>query len=418
MTTTVSNRPAVSRYRWMICGLLFFATVIAYLDRGVLAYLEKTLEGIIGFDRAQYSNMTAAFSAAYALGMLFAGRITDRVGTRLGFSVAVVLWSLAAMAQGAASTPVAFGVGMFFLGLGEAANFPACIKTVAEWFPKMERALATAIFNSGANIGNIVAPALVPAFVAMFGWRGSFVAAGALGFVWLFFWLLMYRKPEDHPKVSERELEIIQSDPPERIKPVSWGSLFTVKETWAFAFAKFLTDPIWWFYVFWLPPFLQGTFHLSLAGARIPLIIAYATSCVGGVAGGWISSTMLKRGASLNVARKTAMAICGAAVVPVCFVPFSHSLWLVVALLSLATAGHQGWSANVFTLASDMFPRAAVASVVGIGGMIGAAGNVLFQYMAGRVSYLILFSTAATAYMVALLIVHLLAPKLASAELK
>jgi len=422
MNPTVAARPAMSRFRWTVCALLFFATVIAYVDRGVLAYLETTLEGIIGFNKQQYSYMTAAFQAAYAIGLVSAGRLTDRLGTRKGFAIAIAIWSVAAMLPAAATSALTFGVAMFLLGLGEAANFPACIKTVAEWFPKRERALATGLFNSGANIGAIVVPAVVPFLYLALGWRGAFIATGALGFVWLVFWLLLYDKPESHPRVSKAELAFVRSDPAEKTAGVPWLRIIPLRETWAFALAKFASDPIWWFYLFWLAPYLQETFHLDIKQNRLPVIVAYSLSCVGSVAGGWLSGFLLKRGLSLNVARKTALLICALAVLPVFYAPFSHNLWLVVGLVGLAMAAHQGWSANLFTLPSDLFPRAAVASVVGFGGMVGSTGGVLMQLFAGRIvqathSYLPLFLMAGSAYIVGIGVVQLLSPRLAPARL-
>jgi MFS transporter, ACS family, aldohexuronate transporter len=411
MTPAIA-RPAASRVRWTICGLLFAATVIAYVDRGVLAYLEKTLEGIIGW------YMTAAFQAAYAIGLVGAGWLTDRLGTRRGFALAITLWSVAAMAPAAASSVFTFAVAMFLLGLGEAANFPACIKTVAEWFPRSERALATGLFNSGANIGAIAVPVAVPFLYEALGWRGAFVATGALGFVWLAFWLGLYEKPEHHKRISAAELAHVQSDPPEVLARVPWARIIPHRETWAFALAKMLTDPIWWFYIFWIPRYLQGPpFNLSLTASRTPVVAIYVISCVGGIAGGWLSSAMLKSGKSVNAARKTAMLICALLVVPVALVPRVSSVWAVVALVGLAAAAHQGWSANVFTLASDMFPKAAVASVVGFGGMIGSAAGVLFQLLAGRLSYVLLYAMAGSAYVIALVIVHLLTPRMTPAKL-
>jgi len=422
MTPSLAARPAVSHFRWVVCGLLFFATVIAYVDRGVLAYLEQTLEGIIGFNKEQYSYMTAAFQAAYAIGLVSAGRLTDRVGTRRGFAIAITLWSVAAMLPGMANSVATFGFAMFFLGLGEAANFPACIKTVAEWFPKKERALATGLFNSGANIGAIVVPAVVPFLALTFGWRGAFIATGALGFVWLAGWLLLYDKPEAHRHISAAELAFIRSDPPEKVESVPWMRILPLRETWAFALGKFFSDPIWWFYLFWLAPYLQETFHLDIRQNRLPVIVAYALSCIGSVAGGWLSGFLLKRGVPANVARKSALLICAVAVLPVLYAPYSHNLWVVVGLVGLAMAAHQGWSANLFTLPSDMFPKAAVASVVGFGGMVGSAGGVLLQLGAGRIvqathSYLPLFLIAGSAYLVGLGIVQMLTPRLAPAKL-
>ncbi|HLK70153.1 MAG TPA: MFS transporter [Bryobacteraceae bacterium] len=422
MSSIAVSRPATSNLRWIVCGLLFFATVIAYVDRGVLAYLEKTLEGIIGFNAKQYSYMTVAFSAAYALGLVGAGRLTDRLGTRRGFAFAIAIWSVAAMAPGAASSVATFAFAMFFLGFGEAANFPACIKTVAEWFPKSERALATGIFNSGANAGAVLVPIIVPFLAAWLGWRGAFVGCGSLGFVWLACWLLIYRKPEEHPSISARELGFIQSDPPEKIASVPWLRLLPLRETWAFALGKFFSDPPWWFYLFWLPRYLEERFHLNPAQNRLPVVTVYVISAIGSVAGGWLAGAMLKRGRSLNFTRKTTLLLCTVVVLPVLAAPFVHELWVVVALVGLAMAAHQGWSCNLFTLPSDMFPKAAVASVVGIGGMMGAVGNTLFQFGVGRVvdathSYVPVFVAAGSLYLIALLAIHLLTPKLAPARL-
>jgi ACS family hexuronate transporter-like MFS transporter len=311
---------------------------------------------------------------------------------------------------------------MFLLGLGESANFPACIKTIAEWFPKRERALSTGIFNSGANVGNILVPLIVPVLVVTLGWRGSFVACGSLGFVWLVFWLWLYRQPESHKRVSAAELALIQSDPGERTERVPWLHVLPRKETWAFAIAKFLTDPIWWFYLFWLPSYLQRTFHLTLGQSRSPVAIIYVISIIGSVAGGGLSSIFVKRGMSLNGGRKLAMLICALCVVPVFYTPFVHSIWAVVGLIGLAAAAHQGWSANVLTLPSDLFPAVAVGTVVGVGGMLGAVGNALLQQgtgyiVAGTYGYVPVFIIASSVYLLALLIVHLISPRLKSANL-
>ena len=413
----------MTHQRWVICALLFFATVIAYVDRGVIAYLKNTLETVIpNLNDEVYGNITSAFLAAYAIGMAVAGGFTDKLGTRKAFAIAICLWSVAAMLPGAAFSVLTFGVAMFLLGLGEAANFPACIKTVAEWFPKRERAYATGLFNSGANIGNIVVPIIVPTLVVLVTWRGAFVVAGAFGIIWLMCWLLIYRRPEDHPRVSKAELDLILSDPGEKIERVPWSRVAPRKETWAFAIGKFLTDPIWWFYLFWIPGYLQTTFHLSLSQNRVPVVLAYAISIIGSVGGGWLSGALIARGKTPNVARKTAMLLCVLCIAPIFAAPFVHQLWVVVALLGLATAGHQGWSATLFTLPSDMFPKAAVASVTGLGGMAGAIGGVLLQKFAGNIvyithSYVPLFIIACLAYPVALLIIHALSPRLAPARL-
>ncbi|MGB7264444.1 MAG: MFS transporter, partial [Terracidiphilus sp.] len=343
---TFRSPDRVTHQRWVVCALLFLATVIAYVDRGVIAYLEKFLESIIpGLNSIKYGYILAAFQAAYAIGMVVAGGLTDKLGTRKAFAIAIGIWSIAAMLPGAAVSVATFAVAMFLLGLGEATNFPACIKTVAEWFPKRERALATGIFNSGANIGNIAVPLIVPFLVAVFSWRGAFVVTGAMGLVWLVAWLLYYRRPEQHHNVSKAELQLILSDPAENIESVPWSRVLPCKETWAFAIGKFLTDPIWWFYLFWLPRYLQSTFGLSLSENRLPLVVVYSISTVGSIGGGWISSALLSRGKSPNTSRKTALLICALAVLPVFAAPYLHNLWLVVALVGVATAAHQGWSA-------------------------------------------------------------------------
>jgi ACS family hexuronate transporter-like MFS transporter len=420
---TFRSPDRISHQRWVICFLLFLATVIAYVDRGVIAYLKNTLESVIpNLNDEVYGDITSAFLAAYAIGMAIAGGITDKLGTRKAFAIAICLWSVAAMLPGAAFSVLTFGIAMFLLGLGEAANFPACIKTVAEWFPKRERALATGIFNSGANIGNIVVPIVVPTLVLLVSWRGAFVATGATGLLWLACWLFYYRRPEQHRSVSKAELDLILSDPVEKDERVPWGRVLPCKETWAFAIGKFLTDPIWWFYLFWIPGYLQSTFHLSLSQSRVPVVLAYSISIVGSIGGGYLSSAMIKRGISANVARKTTLLLCALLIAPIFLTPFVHHLWPVVALLGMATAGHQGWSANLFTLPSDLFPKSAVGSVTGIGGMMGAIGGVLLQKCAGNIvyfthSYVTLFIIACLAYPVAFLIIHGITPKLAPAEL-
>lgn len=422
MATIATSRPATSHVRWTVCALLFFATTINYVDRQVLSLLAKTLEVQIGWDSIQYGYITAAFQAAYGIGLLGAGRVMDRIGTRKGFAIAITVWSLAAIAHAAAASAFAFGVARALLGLGEAANFPACIKTVAEWFPKKERANATGIFNSGANIGAVIVPLVVPWMAAHWGWQSAFIATGGLGFVWLIFWLAIYHKPEEHPAISKAELALIQSDPADRATSYPWLPLIPKRETWAFALGKALTDPVWWFYLFWLPKYLQETFGLSLFQAILPLLVLYNLTTVGSIGGGWLSSTLIDRGWTVNRARKTAMLICAIGVVPVIYAPYCKNLWVVVALVGTALAAHQGWSANLFTTTSDMFPRSAVGSVVGIGGTMGAAASVLLQIATGYIvqlthSYLPLFIFGGSAYLIALGIFQKLSPRLEPAQL-
>ena len=411
----------IGRYRWLICALLFFATTINYVDRQVLGLLKTTLQRELGWNEIDYSNVAFAFTTAYAIGLALVGRLMDWLGTRKGFSFAIVFWSLAAMGHAFAQSVMGFSAARFALGLGEAGNFPAAVKTVAEWFPKKERALATGIFNSGSNVGAIVTPLVVPWITVAYGWRAAFLITGALGFIWLVFWLLLYRRPEEHARLSPAELAYIRSDPAEATTKIAWTRLIPRRQTWAFALGKFITDPVWWFYLFWLPDFLGKTYNLDLKNIGPPLIAIFIMADIGSIMGGWLSSALIKRGWTINAGRKTAMLICALGVVPIVFATKAANLWVAVALIGLATAAHQGWSANLFTLTSDMFPRRAVGSVVGIGGMAGAIGGMLIAKIAGYLlewtgSYVPLFAFAASAYVVALLVIHLLAPRLEAAD--
>ena len=413
----------VGRYRWVICALLFFATTINYVDRQVIGILEKDLQKIIGWTQIDYGNIVAAFNAAYALGLLVSGRLIDRFGTKLGYAVAIVIWSLAGMATSFARSAFGFGIARAALGVGEAANFPAAIKTVAEWFPKKERALATGIFNAGTNVGAIVAPLTVPWIFVTFGWQWAFILTGAIGFLWLLFWIPTYRRPEEHPKLSSQELAYIQSDPPDPPgEKITWAQLIPHRQTCAFAIGKYLTDPIWWFYLYWIPTFLRDRHNLNILAVGPPLIAIYLIADVGSIGGGWLSSSLIKRGWTVNRARKTAMLTCALLVTPIIFAAQVSNLWVAVGLIGLAAAAHQGWSANIFTTASDMFPRRAIGSVVGLGGMAGAMGGATLAVLTGYIlqttggNYMIIFGIAASAYLVALLIIHLLAPRLDPAE--
>ena len=414
----------IGRYRWTICALLFFATTINYIDRQVLGILttDQNFKNTIGWNDIEYGFINAAFQGAYAIGLVLVGYLMDRLGTRKGFSFSVGFWSISAMCHALARGPFGFGAARFALGLGESGNFPAAIKTVAEWFPKKERALATGIFNSGSNVGAIVAPLTVPFIAVTYGWQWAFIITGSLGFIWLAFWLAVYRRPEEHPKLSRAELAHIQSDPAEPTTKIPWAQLIPHKQMWSFAIGKFLTDPVWWFYLFWLPPFLNKNYGIDIMHIGLPLVVVYVSADVGSIGGGWLSSTLIKRGWAVHRARKTAMLICALAVVPIVFAAKASNLWVAVALISLAAAAHQGWSANIFTIASDMFPRRAVGSVVGIGGMTGSIGGMLLQASVGVIiyytgSYLTIFIIAASAYLLALLIIHLLTPRLEPAKI-
>lgn len=421
--TVSETKTAGGNLRWTICALLFFAATINYIDRQVIGILKPTLQAEIGFNEVEYSWIVFYFQLAYAIGLLAVGRLMDWLGTRTGFSLAIVVWSIAAMAHALARSVFGFSVARFALGLGEAGNFPASIKTVAEWFPKKERAFATGVFNAGTNVGALATPLLVPLIVAAWGWQWAFVITGAVGFIWLIFWLLLYRKPEEHPRLSAAELAYIRSDPPEPESRIAWSKLFPHRQTWAFAFGKFLTDPIWWVYLFWLPDFLHKQHGLSLKQFGLPLATIYIIADVGSIGGGWLSSTLIKRGWSINQGRKTAMLVCALAVLPIVFAAKTSNLWVAVVLIGIAAAAHQGWSANIFTMASDMFPRQAVGSVVGIGGMMGSIGGMMIARLVGEIlqrtgSYVPIFIIAASAYLVALLVIHLLAPKLEPARIE
>jgi ACS family hexuronate transporter-like MFS transporter len=414
----------VGRLRWYVCGLLFYATTVNYIDRQVLGLLKPVMSSELGWHEAQFGWVVFAFQGAYALMMPIAGRIIDWLGTRLGYALAVIVWSCAAMSHALARTTVQFAAARFALGLGEAANFPAAIKTIADWFPRRERALATGIFNSGTNVGAIVAPLLVPFVAAHFGWRSSFLATGVLDAIWLVVWFSTYRAPAQHRWLSAGERNLIESDGPTEIRRIPYTVLLRTRAAWAFLLGKFLTDPVWWFYLYWLPGFLNRKYGLDLSHLGAPLIAVYLAADVGSIAGGWISSALLSRGIDVNRARKTALLICALSVTPVIGVMFARgNLWLTVALVGLATAGHQGWSANLFTLASDTFPKSVVASVVGLGGFGGAVGGMLVAPAVGywldfsNEAYGPLFVVAGLMYLFTLLVIHLLLPRIQQVEI-
>jgi len=411
--------------RWYICGLLFLATTINYIDRQVLGILAPDLQREIGWTELDYGRIVIAFQLSYAVMMLVSGRILDKIGTKLGFAIAITWWSLAAMGHALARSAFGFGTARFMLGVGEAANFPASIKTIAEWFPKSERALATGIFNAGTNVGAVVAPIMVPLIAAKWGWQGAFIATGAIGFLWLFAWWALYHRPEAHPWLTVKEREFIRDGVEEPImEKTPLMRLLSYRQLWAFSLGKMMTDPIWWFYLFWLPKFLASE-HGIRGTALIPyLTTVYVIADVGSVGGGYISSALIKRGWTINRARKTTMAIFAAIIPSVIIASQTRSAWLAVTLIGIAAASHQGWSANIFTIASDMFPRRAIGTVVGFGGFAGGVGGILVAEFAGQVLqrdprfYLPMFIVAGTIYLVALLVIHLLAPRLEPAEIE
>lgn len=421
------SKSPIGNQRWIVVALLFFATTINYIDRQVIGLLKPTLEVEFGWSEKDYANIVMAFTAAYALGLLVFGRIIDKIGTKMGFSISIVFWSIAACLHGVVKSTFGFGIARAALGLGESGNFPAAIKTVAEWFPKKERALATGIFNSGANIGAVFAPILVPTILALYGWQEAFIITGAIGFVWLIFWLYYYEIPTRHKKVTEAELAHIHSDNEEDTgneKPITWGTLFRVRQTYVFIAGKLLTDPIWWFFLFWLPSYFSTSFNLDLKKPGWPLVIIYMATSIGSIGGGYLSSYFIQKGWPVYKARKTAMFIFALCVLPIMSAKYATNMWVAVALISLAAAAHQAWSANIFTVASDMFPKRAISSVVGIGGMAGSLGGVLFPIFVGYIletyrqlgdstaGYNIIFFVCGLMYMLAWAVMHFISPKM------
>ncbi len=413
----------MTNYRWRIVVLLFIATTINYLDRQVISLLKPTLETDFNWTETDYSHIVMAFQAAYALSYVVFGRLIDKIGTKLGYTIAVTFWSIAAVLHALATSTFSFGVYRALLGLGEGGNFPAAIKTVAEWFPKKERALATGIFNSGTNIGAVIAPIMVPWVLGSYGWQAAFLLTGLIGFVWLFFWWWNYESPQRHKKLPAEELLYITSDADNSEGgSIRWLDLIKYRQTWAFILGKLLTDPVWWFFLFWLPSYLSSSFNLDLKKPSLPLIFVYTAATLGSVGGGYLSGYFIRRGWSINRSRKTAMLLYAFCIVPIVLTRYATSIWEVVGLLSLAVAAHQAWSANLFTLVSDMFPKKAVSSVVGLGGMAGSLGGLFFPIVVGSlldtykaagaitIGYNYLFLLCGSAYLLAWLCIHLFAP--------
>lgn len=416
---------SVGHFRWVICSLLLFATTKSYMDRQVLSVLKPTLQHSFGWNEIDYGNIVFAFQTCYAIGIVMAGRLVDRLGTRISFAAAMIFWSLASMSYGLARSLTGFMIAAAALGLGQSGLFPASIKCVAEWFPKKDRSFATGIFNAGTSIGAIITPTVVVLITIRWGlpWQWAFYLIGGLGFLWVILWLALYRHPAQHPWVSKGELAYINSDPPGTASKIPWSRLLPLRQTWSFAMGKLLTDPIWWFYLFWAPDFFQRRFGLTIGQIRWPIAIIYLISDVGSFVGGYISGFLIKRGATINAGRKTAMLICALAVTPVMFADRSNHVWLAVAVIGLAAAAHQGFSANLFTLPSDMFPTRAVGSVVGIGGTAGAIGGMVIAKTVGHVlqrtgSYQIPLIIAGFAYLVALSVIQILVPRLEPAQVE
>lgn len=425
------NQTNIGKYRWTICGLIFFATTINYIDRSVISFLKSTFTTDLGWTDADYLNVEITFKLFYALGMLVAGRLIDKMGTRIGYGLFTFLWSVAGICTALVNTVIGFQIVRGALGLTESGNFPAAIKTVAEWFPKKERALATGIFNSGANIGAIVTPITIPWIVINWGWQWAFILTGLLGIVWLFFWVILYEIPRRNKKVGAAEIEYIESDRDEDIgnagPKMSWMQLLGFRQTWAFVIGKFLTDPIWWFYLFWLPDFFESVYHIKLQSASWPVAAVYIISTAGSIWGGWLPLHFIKKGWPVFKARKTSMLIYAFLVMPIFFALIlgKVNMWLAVAVIGVAAAAHQAWSANIFTTVSDMFPKKSTASVTGIGGMFGGLGGIalsllvqkqMFPYFRSinhiETAYYIMFAICGSAYLLGWLIMHILVPRM------
>lgn len=422
----------MSQYRWTVCALIFFATTINYIDRSVISFLKSTFTQQLGWNDGDYTNVEITFKVFYAIGLLGAGGLIDKMGSRIGYGLSTFLWSLAGIATALVNTVSGFQIVRGVLGLTEAGNFPAAVKTVAEWFPKKERALATGIFNSGANIGAILTPLTVPFIVVQWGWQWAFILTGLLGFVWLIFWFVLYEVPRKHKKISAAELTFIESDQEDEkgtvgddgLPALSWLRLLTFRQTWAFAIGKFLTDPIWWFYIFWLPDFFESIYHIKITDASWPVAAVYLVSTLGSVGGGWLPFYLIQyKGWSVRKARKTSMLIYAFCVLPILFalVLSFVNMWLAVGVIGLAAAAHQAWSANMYTTVSDMFPQKSTASVIGIGGMFGALGGILLSFLVQKnifvhyrainrieTAYYIMFVVCAAAYLTAWLVMHFL----------
>jgi ACS family hexuronate transporter-like MFS transporter len=405
---------ATGNYRWRILALLFFATTINYIDRQVIGILKPFIADDLGWSEADYGYIVTAFQIAYAIGLITTGRILDKLGTRIGYLWAIVVWSFAGMAHAAARGATSFAVARFALGMGESANFPAAVKSVAEWFPKKERAFAAGLFNSGSTVGALIAPVIVSGITLAMGWQWAFIITGLLGFIWVIFWLFWYQAPEKHPKISKKELDYILQDDEENepAKNIRWLELFKHKQTFAICLTRFISDGVWWFFLFWIPDFLSKTHGINLKEVVLPLIIIYAVSSVGGIAGGWISSNFIKKGKSIDFARKTTILMCALIVLPIILISQTANLWIAVGLIALAAAGHQGWASNIFTIVSDIYPKKAVGSMMGLSGFAGAVGGALSATFVGLLlesteGYFFIFLVASSVYMLNWLILKL-----------
>jgi len=405
----------IGNYRWRVIALLFFATTINYIDRQVLGILAPMLQDLFEWSESDYSLIIMSFQAAYAIGLISMGGLLDKIGTKAGYIIAITIWSIAGMFHAAARSVISFVLARFTLGIGESANFPAAVKTVAEWFPKRERAFATGIFNSGTNIGAIITPLIIPFIALKWGWQWAFISTGALGFIWLIFWALFYKRPENSTRLKPDERKYILQDGEEISKRIPWVKIFPHKQTLGICLARFVTDPVWWFFLYWLPKFLDTNHGIDLSNIGLPLIIIYLISDGGAITGGWLSSFFIRRGKDPVAARKLAILLLALLVVPIFFASVTAHMWMAVGLISMATFAHQGYASNIFTIVSDVYPKDAVGSMIGLSGFAGAVGGVVFSFLVGLIleltgSYYIVFGIASIAYLLCWIVLKLFVP--------
>lgn len=402
--------------RWTVVALIFFATTVNYIDRQVIGLLKPYIQNDLGWSEADYGYIVTSFQVAYGIGMLVCGRMLDWLGSKIGYSIAIIVWSIGAVLHAFSRAVTGFCASRAVLGLGEAGNFPAAVKVVAEWFPKRDRAFATGIFNSGTTVGAIIAPIIVTAITLQWGWRMAFIVTGLLGFVWVVIWWLMYRSPELHPKVNAEELSYIHSEEhSEEKSTITWRQLFSQRQTYAILFSRFVTDWVWWFFLFWTPDFLNKTHGVDLQSTVLPLIIIYTMADIGGICGGHVSSQFIRMGRSADFARKTTILIFALLVLPLNAVPHIHNLWVVVPIIGLATSAHQAWASNIFTIVSDVYPKQVVGSMIGISSVGGAVGGALASTFVGLIlqwtgSYEVIFMIASMMYLTAWLTLKLFVP--------
>ena len=410
------TKPA-TRQRWIILLLLFAITTINYMDRNILGVLKPTIQGDLNFSETDFGNIIFFFSIAYAVGYAGMGWLTDKVGIRIGLAIAAIIWCLASTAHGAVASVTGFMLARIVLGLGEGGNFPTCIKAVATWFPVRDRALATGLFNSGSNIGAMLAPLLAALLVYFYNWQAAFYVTGAAGLIWAAVWLVMYRAPSENARVSPSELAYIDQDTPLAVQRVPWGQLLRYPGSWAFIVGAVLTNPAWWFYNNWVPSFLNAKYHVSLLAVGLPLVLIYLLTDIGSIAGGWMSSRLIKAGMDVFSARKLTLLTCALCTLPVLFAPQVESMWVAVMLIGIAMAAHQGFSANLFTLVSDTMPRSAVASTVGLGGAVSSIAGAFSAALIGRTldatggNYTFVFFACAGVYVVATVAIHFILPR-------